>query len=221
MVDWAPKKLVRMAKSSMAKSSLPAEAQAAANGIDAQNWTKIDFALVVSPFLDPSSEEATQTFGKRTCVTDSKGLYDASLFSTARLGITERRTVIEVLIINERMRTINGHWQWASSFQHLANGLTKVSARQAMADSIRRGAHFFKYNSKVVANKKLDSKARDSRLDRPGAEGSIASNGGLRGGHTDHDHEVHAHHANKILARVVMSANMANERDQYDWDDAT
>ena len=49
---------------------------------------------------------------------------------------------------------------WTNSFQQLADGLTKVSARQFMADSLRRGTHALKYDPEFTAGKKVNAKDR-------------------------------------------------------------
>ena len=42
-------------------------------------------------------------------------LYDASRSVTTGLGITEKRTAIEVEIVNEQMDEVNGHWWWVNT----------------------------------------------------------------------------------------------------------
>ena len=89
--------------------------------------TKIYIALSIDPTLDPLGGEAVCVLGRFPVVTDCKGLYDASLSATSGLGISEKRAAIEVKIVNDSMKAINAYWCWRSSFQQLADGLTKVA----------------------------------------------------------------------------------------------
>ena len=39
-------------------------------------------------------------------------------------------------MINEKMREINADWAWTDTHQQMADGLTKVGARQQFADKL-------------------------------------------------------------------------------------
>jgi hypothetical protein len=97
------------------------------------------------------------------CVTDSRGLYDAGRSQSAGLGVSEKRTAIEVAMVNDRMAVLNGIWRCTSAHQQLADGLTKVSARQKLADIMKRGMHALKYDETFTALKKLTQKQKDAR----------------------------------------------------------
>ena len=149
ILDWSSKKLVRMCR-----SSLSAEAQSAANAIDMLEWTKVFLASILWPSIDLSADSTMHKLGVSPVITDSKGLFDASRSASSGLGISEKRTAIEVKIINERMDASCGYWAWTSAAQQVADGLTKVSSRQAPADLLRRGTHALKYDPNFVAGKK-------------------------------------------------------------------
>ncbi|CAK0841512.1 unnamed protein product, partial [Prorocentrum cordatum] len=98
-MEWASKKLQRLCR-----SSLSAEAQAAASGADSLMWVKVSLAWNLHP--DMELEEAMVYLEESPFITDAKCLYDASRSSTAGLGIMEKRTAIEVKIVNEQMTEI-------------------------------------------------------------------------------------------------------------------
>ena len=163
VLDWASKKLVRMCR-----SSLSSEAQAAANGVDSLEWVKTYVSLIIDPTQPPQLDETMKKLGPSPVMTDAKALYDASLSTTAGLGITEKRTAIEVSIINQRMKAASAYWTWTNTMQQLADGLTKVSQRQALADIMARGVHALRYDPDFTAGKKMsaaDRKAYSEELD--------------------------------------------------------
>eukprot|EP00959_Pyramimonas_sp_CCMP1952_P321819 6734182-Pyramimonas_sp.AAC.1 len=99
-MEWASKKLQRLCR-----SSLSAEAQAAALGVDSLTWVKIYVALSLRP--DLAGDEAMTYFGPSLFIADAKCLYGASRSVTAGLGIAEKRAAIEVRIVNEQMKEVD------------------------------------------------------------------------------------------------------------------
>ncbi|CAK0823245.1 unnamed protein product [Prorocentrum cordatum] len=150
-MEWASKKLVRLCR-----SSLSAEAQAAA-----LMWVKVFLAVSLRP--DLGHDTAMTYLGESPFITDAKCLYDASRSATAGLGIAEKRTAIEVKIVNEQLAEVNARWKWVNTQQQMADGLTKLSARQMMADVLRRGVHALRYDPDFVAGKKLTKRAMEQR----------------------------------------------------------
>ncbi|CAK0862702.1 unnamed protein product [Prorocentrum cordatum] len=140
-MEWASKNLARLCR-----SSLSAEAQAAAMGADSLMWLKAFLALSLRPDLGHGA--AMTYLGESPFITDAKCLYDASRSATAGLGITEKRTAIEVKIVNEQLA-------------------------EMMADVLRRGVHALLYDPDFVAGKKLTKRAmeqREKELDQAGEE---------------------------------------------------
>ena len=89
MVDWSSKKLDRMCR-----SSLSAEAQAAANAVDSLEWTKVYISCLMNPYAEIKADETVRRLGISPVATDSRALYDASQSMTSGLGIQEERTAI-------------------------------------------------------------------------------------------------------------------------------
>eukprot|EP00959_Pyramimonas_sp_CCMP1952_P265961 5560739-Pyramimonas_sp.AAC.1 len=99
---------------------------------------KIYAALSLGP--DLTGDAATTYFGQSPFITDAKCLHDASRTVTAGLGVAEKRAAIEVRIVNQEMKEIDAVWRWVNTQQQqMADGLTKLSSRQAPADILRRG----------------------------------------------------------------------------------
>ena len=109
---------------------------------------------ILAPQLQVGSPEAHDVLPRHVVVTGPRGLYDASQSQTAGLGIQDKRTAIEVMIINERMAAIHAGWHWTSADQQLGDGLTKVQTRQVLADQLRRGYHMLVFDPDAKAAKK-------------------------------------------------------------------
>ncbi|CAK0802743.1 unnamed protein product [Prorocentrum cordatum] len=98
--EWDPKKLRRLCR-----SSLSAEVQAAALGVDSLMRVKIYVALSQSPFI-----------------ADAKCIHGASRSVTAGLGVAEKRAAGGVRVVSERMKEIDAVWRWVNMQQQLADG---------------------------------------------------------------------------------------------------
>ena len=130
VIDWASKKLPRVSR-----SSLSSEAQSGATAVDALEWAKTMLALIINPTLNPADSATARTTGESPCITDCKALYDAARSSSCGRGISEKRTAIEVLIMNERMTEIKGVWKWTSSMQQLPAGSPKSKCDRTLRRS--------------------------------------------------------------------------------------
>ena len=126
-------------------------------------WTKIFISLLIHPDIPADDERHCSSLGISPLVTDEKALYDASRSESAGLGLTEKRTAIEVMILNERLKALRGIWKLTNAFQQLADGLTKIEGRQGLAESLRRGCHSLKFDPSYTAGKKLTKQAKDER----------------------------------------------------------
>jgi len=161
VLDWSSKRLTRVSR-----SSLSSEAQAAANGVDALGWAKAVFALALDPTLVPNDPATFQYMGDSPCITDAKALYDAAMSTTSGGGLgslAEKRTAIEILMVKEKMSELGGKWRWVNTEQQLADGLTKVSARQRFVEILRRAWHALRWDPEFTAGKKVTMKERMAR----------------------------------------------------------
>eukprot|EP00959_Pyramimonas_sp_CCMP1952_P289053 6045295-Pyramimonas_sp.AAC.1 len=71
--------------------------------------------------------------GESALVVDAKALYDAAQKESIT-SFQDKRTGIEVLALRERMEATMTRWRWVSSGRQCADGLTKIAARQLLAD---------------------------------------------------------------------------------------
>ena len=150
VLDWSSKKLVRTCRSSLA-----ADAQSATNGVDTLEWVKVYVSLAMDPTQPPEDDATMAKLGSSPFITDARALYDAARPATARLGIAEKRTAIEVNIINQRMHAAKACWGWTNTNQQLADGLTNVSQRQMLADVLSRGSHSLQFDPNFRQGKKV------------------------------------------------------------------
>lgn len=165
VLEWASKKLPRVCRSSLA-----AEVQAAALGVDNFEWAKIFLTMLLRPGMLPDSEETARCLGESVLVTDCKGLYDASRSKSAGAGLAEKRSAIELMSVNDRLQHLQAQWFWTSARQQVADGLTKISSRTALAEICRRGTHSLVHDPEFAhAGKKwtkdMQGKMRDKLVE--------------------------------------------------------
>ena len=101
---------------------------------------KVMLTLILPPHADPLSRDTLCLYGRSPCTADCRALLDAVLFLTSGRGISEKRTSIEILMINVQVSELNGIWRWTDTHQQLADGMTKLGVRQ-FDKKLRRGVH--------------------------------------------------------------------------------
>ena len=149
ILDWRSCKLPRVARSSLA-----AEAQAAACAADATEFVCRYYEHLRRPDLY-LAELLRQGCGlKPVLVTDAKALYDSYHRESLVSSVTDRRVSLEIRVVKEQMQSVSGSLRWVSSERQLADGLTKDTARQLMADRLRHGQIKFLWDPGYVAAKK-------------------------------------------------------------------
>ena len=78
-------------------------------------------------------------------MTDAKALYD-SVNSLTQSKVTEKRTGIEIVIIQQRLKAMDSRMRWVNSGQQLADGLTKKQARENFAYNICCNVEFIDWS---------------------------------------------------------------------------
>eukprot|EP00959_Pyramimonas_sp_CCMP1952_P257913 5389936-Pyramimonas_sp.AAC.1 len=121
---WKSCKLMRLAR-----SSLHAESQAAAAGMDAQEFAKRFWAALIYHNANVNTDESTHYAGESAPAIDAKALYDAAKKERIT-SFQDKRTGIEVLALRERMGATQTQCKWVSSGRQYADGLTKLAAGQ-------------------------------------------------------------------------------------------
>ena len=167
IVSWHSRKLNRMCR-----SSLSAEAQAAASAIDEVEWMKVFAAGLVCPYISIADEEVLRVFGATPALTDAKSLFDSARSVSAGLRLAEKRTAIEVAIVKERLSAMLGYMKWVNSSQQVADGLTKPGAKDNFAHVLKRGVHALKFDPSFTAAKKVtkDAKAGEEQAHEEAAK---------------------------------------------------
>ena len=92
---------------------------------------------------------------------DAKALYDAALKENPAPSCQDKRTSLEVLNIRQRLTRMHGRWKWVSCERQIADGLTKVAARQLLADRLRRGVLRLATDKQYTAAKKKTPAERE------------------------------------------------------------
>ena len=152
VTDWTSKKVSRISR-----ASLDVETQAGVVAIDALEFSKLFYVGMFVPSVSMQDDSVLREIGMSLVVTDAKALFDAARNMSVTQGSSaaNKRTVIDVKIVCERMSRFDGQWCWTSTLQQVSDGLTKVQARQRLVEILRRGHHALKFDPTFTAGKKL------------------------------------------------------------------
>ena len=159
ILDWHSQKLPRVARSSLA-----AEAQAAACAADSTEFVCRYFEHLRQPNLSLSELLKEKTVLKPILVTDAKALYDSYHRETLISSATDRRISLEIRVVKQQLQSVAGTMRWVSSERQLADGLTKESTRQSLGDRLRHSKIKFLWDPDYVAAKKKPLEERNSNL---------------------------------------------------------
>ena len=149
ILDWRSLKLPRIARSSLA-----AEAQAAACASDATEFACRYFEHLKSPTVPLRELLHMKSSLEPVLITDAKALFDSYHRESIVSWVTDRRISLEIRVVKEQMMSLGGTLRWVSSERQLADGLTKDSARQLLADRLRHARVKFLYDPEYTAAKK-------------------------------------------------------------------
>ena len=120
----------------VAKSSLCAETQVAADAADALEFVKTFWSMLDKPDISPL-DISLRTKHPSALVVDAKALYDAIHKEAPLQGAANKRTGIELLVLRQTLANTCSIVRWVSSERQIADGLTQISARQLFADRLR------------------------------------------------------------------------------------
>ena len=156
VLDWKSFRLPRVARSSLA-----AEVQSAAQAVDTTEFVVRFWHLIFNPYdsiretLDVKNPTLAPIF-----VTDAKALFDSFHRDAINHGATDKRTNLELRVIREQVECIGGTLKWISSERQFGDGLTKMSARQLLADRLRHGSIKYTWDPTYQASKKKSAQER-------------------------------------------------------------
>ena len=80
-------------------------------------------------------EPIDRAFLSSAAVIDAKALYDAIRAEVPQ--VQDKKTQIEFMIIKQKMEEMAVQLKWVSSEIQISDGLTKLAARQLLADRLR------------------------------------------------------------------------------------
>ena len=154
VLDWGSWKLARVSRSTLA-----AESQAASEAVDFLLFTTTFWNLIWRPWLPLDSLNAPKMKEEPHPIVDANALYDLLTKPEVQANSgSDKRTTIEVLVTQHNMACSGSTTKWVSSEQQYADGLTKQSAAQLLADRLR--FHLVKLKSDTIVSKLQRRKAR-------------------------------------------------------------
>ena len=156
LMDWRSWKLARVAR-----STLSAESQAASEAADALLFATTFWTLIFKPWMPLDSLETPKLKHRPSLVVDAKALYDLLIKPEVQASSgTDKRTTIEVLVTQDKLTCSNALTKWVSSEQQYADGLTKASAAQLLADRLRTHLVRLRSDTTFQASKKKTPQER-------------------------------------------------------------
>ena len=156
VVDWRSWKLPRVAR-----SSLSVESQAASEAADTLLYTCTFWRLLWMPYLDLEAVSTARLHCAPCLIIDAKALYDLlSRLEASSPGGADKRTAIEVLVTQDKLRCAQAQTLWVSSELQFSDGLTKDSAAQLLAERLRTHMTRVKPDPNFQAAKRKDPVAR-------------------------------------------------------------
>eukprot|EP00971_Amphidinium_carterae_P058184 1150850-Amphidinium_carterae.2 len=125
-VSWKSWKLKRRAR-----SSLSAEIQALSDGVDDLQYTRLFWHALTHPVgLNLREVDNILSQTRSFAITDCRSLYDSvNQQESSTLGLSEKRSAIEVLALRETIKPANIELRWVHSGRQLADYLTKVRSQ--------------------------------------------------------------------------------------------
>ena len=156
VLDWRSWKLARVCRSTLA-----AESQAASEAADALLFTTTFWNLIWRPWLPLDDVRTARVPTKPRLIIDAKALYD--LLARPQIQATsnsDKRTMIEALVTQDKLSCCEGTTLWVSSENQWADGLTKQSAAQLLADRLRTHEVALKSDTSFQASKKKTPQER-------------------------------------------------------------
>ena len=115
----------------------------------------------MDPDLDMASPTAAHLKHPSRLRVEAQALYDLLILDEmqARMG-AEKRTAVEVLVTKGRLSDSSTMIRWVSSERQLADGLTKESATQLLADRLRTHRNRLTDDSSYQAARRKDASQR-------------------------------------------------------------
>ncbi|CAJ1379598.1 unnamed protein product, partial [Effrenium voratum] len=169
LLSWRSFRLQRVCR-----SSLSAESQACSTALDELTLTKLFYSLMLNPDQDLRKSETVQAAGESAMVVDARALYDATQRETIQ-NAGDKRAAIQILCIKDALTWTGSRLRWVSSERQLADGTTKLAARQSLADDLRGGYMQLINDGNFTAAKKKTNQERKPQRTVTSGGSAVAS----------------------------------------------
>lgn len=167
-VSWRSFKLPRVCRSSLA-----AECQSLSSSLEELMMAKAFLAKLQRP-LDELKYLKDDLKQDCAVITDCKALYDCIQRETIQQA-TDKRVAIEALVIKDLLKDLACQWKWISSERQLADGLTKIGARQSFVERYKGGYVQLVSDETYTAAKKKTKEQRARTLQETrGSKSTVA-----------------------------------------------
>ena len=144
------------------RSSLSAESQAMADAIDVLNFIRLFIVDCIHPSgIDlRQPDRVVQLLPESCAIADCKSLYDAlENNESLGLGLSEKRTSIEVTATRQQMRATGMRTRWVNSDRQLADVLTKPTASSSSIQCLQQtGRWKIEWDAEFTAAKTCEKK---------------------------------------------------------------
>ena len=165
VIEWNSWKLSRKCR-----SSLSAESQAMADSVDMLNFVRLLFAdcLHKDGIYLCRPDEVLRLLPESCAITDCKSLFDALEKSESLgLGLSEKRTSIEVTATRQQMRATGIKTKWVNSDRQLADVLTKATAPPASILKLQNSGRWkIVWDANCTSAKNIRKAKRDAHFKR-------------------------------------------------------
>ena len=159
ILDWKSFKTPRVAR-----SSLGAEAQGGGQAVDSVDYVCRYWEHLLHPDLSLGQLLELSSSLLPVMVTDAKALYDSYHREGAGGSLVDKRVSLEIRVVRDRLQQLQGVLRWMSSERQLADGLTKESARQLLAERLRHAKLKLTWDPNYVAAKKKTKEERQKSI---------------------------------------------------------
>ena len=125
LANWTPITWKSYRLPRAVSSTLGAEAQAMSTATGTAEWISLILAEALDGPFEPRDARRILALRSKILVTDCKSLYDHLVSPSSPTAIEDRRTSIDVVIIRESIKALQGFIRWVPTNRMIADGLTK------------------------------------------------------------------------------------------------
>lgn len=146
-------------------STLGGESQAMGTATGTVEWLSLMLAEALDGPFDPRASREVMSARPPVLATDCKSLFDHLVSPSSPTSIDDRRTSIDVVIIRESLKALQGNIRWLPTDRMIADGLTKdkIDPADLLRSCIRAGKCQISPEATVLARQAAERDLRASR----------------------------------------------------------